>query len=657
MLNFRLLHPPPRLAYWAIALVTAGALVAGLYGRFKGLGTWPLGVDEFYISRSIDNVLRVGLPQFPCGGFYARGLLYQYAVALLRICGLSPEFASRLVPAISSLAVLPAAYLLGRRVHGRLVGLLVVIILSVSIWEIEMARFARMYAPFQAVFAWYLVFFLRYTLDRSGKALGAMVALSVIGILTWEGGVFIGLINLLPPLINQKNGRLRRTDWAYLTAMTFLLVLLVLATRDLRGFATPPALQVTTDNDEPQRDILQLSGFFISVHDGWLWFLLSLLPVGFAAAALKWIWSLRGRWLAAFGLTIALLSALLHQFLAAAACLTLLLLLGLVDQREFTVRAARFFRLCIASAAITWLAFCAFTGVWAADVASASTLPNKMMAVAHHLLGFPNILEEIVRPWGRVLPLLAIGLALALLSLMLRTIVRRDRHSATSTLLIALVFVVLAVGATSTDRVETRYTFFLYPLALTLALTALASWSADWLANRQRALLVTSLAGLTLFGLSEDFQPRHLAQIDSAKVTFRIGMPPLIADHYYQRSDTRGAAQWLAAHVRENDIVINSIPNVDAYYHRIDYFFLDADDPRYEAYACHDGTEDRWTDQPLLYTMDSLRVHRAMGRRLFLVIYPNQTQTVLTEAKTRGWPAALAWISIDAGINVLVLNP
>jgi len=643
------------LAPWAIAVVTAAALLAGLYGRFKGLGTWPLGVDEFYISRSIDNVLRVGLPQFPCGGYYNRGVLYQYSVAVLRMWGMSAELAGRLVPAISSLAVLPAVYLLGRRTHSRSVGLLAVIIVSVSIWEIEMARFGRMYAPFQAVFAWYLVFFLRYALDHHRKALLAMVGLSLLGILTWEGGVFIGLANFLPPLINQKNGRLQREDWPYLLGMGLLMVLLVLATRDLRGFATPPE-QPTIDNVQPQHD-LEFSRFVVSAHDDWWWFALSLLPLPFAAASLRWLWSLRDRWLAPFGLALALSSAMLHQFLGAASTLILLLLLGLLEPRELTVRAARAFWLAILASALFWLAFCASTGVWNADVAAAATTPNKIMAVAQNLLGFPNILQEIVRPWARVLPQLAIGLFVAIASLMARTILRRDRFTATSMLLTVLVVLLLAVGSISTDRLETRYTFFLYPLALILALTALAWWSEALLGARDKALLVTNLAGLTLFGLSEDFQPRHLARIDSADINFRIGMSPMVADHYYQRSDPRGAAQWLVAHVHQNEVVVSSVPNIDEYYQHISFFFLDAGDPRYETYVCPGGTQDRWTQRPLLYTMDALRENIATGRRLFLVTYPYQTPTILNEAKMRGWPAVLAWTSADAGINVIVLNP
>ena len=205
-----------------LLVVLIAALAIGLYGRFVGLGLWAFGVDEFYISRSIDQVLKTGLPRFLCGGFYTRGLTYQYAVALVRHFSLSPEFASRLVSAVLGLVGLPAAYVIGRRLGGRTLGLLMLIILSASIWEIEMARFARMYAPFQSIFLWYLVFFLRYTVDREKSALLPMVLLSVLGVLTWEGGIMLGVANLLPPLRNHERGRLRRADfWHHLRACCF----------------------------------------------------------------------------------------------------------------------------------------------------------------------------------------------------------------------------------------------------------------------------------------------------------------------------------------------------------------------------------------------------------------------------------------------------
>ena len=76
---------------------------------------------------------------------------------------------------------------------GKNVGLLAVAILAYIVWEVEVARFGRMYAPFQALFLWYLVFFLAYTLDRQRRALLPMLILSVLGVFVWEGGVFLAL--------------------------------------------------------------------------------------------------------------------------------------------------------------------------------------------------------------------------------------------------------------------------------------------------------------------------------------------------------------------------------------------------------------------------------------------------------------------------------
>jgi hypothetical protein len=149
-----------------VAALTVAALLIGVYARFEGLGKWPFGVDEYYTARSVQNILRAGLPEYACGGFYTRGLLVQYLAALLQLLGLSAEFSIRLIAAVSSLVALPAAFNLGRRLGGPIIGLLTVIVLAVSVWEVEMARFARMYAPFQAVALWYAVFFVKYTVDR-----------------------------------------------------------------------------------------------------------------------------------------------------------------------------------------------------------------------------------------------------------------------------------------------------------------------------------------------------------------------------------------------------------------------------------------------------------------------------------------------------------
>jgi len=59
----------------------------GIAARFWALGKWPLAIDEYYFAQSVQNVLHFGIPEFPCGGLYVRGLLLQYASALLQLAG------------------------------------------------------------------------------------------------------------------------------------------------------------------------------------------------------------------------------------------------------------------------------------------------------------------------------------------------------------------------------------------------------------------------------------------------------------------------------------------------------------------------------------------------------------------------------------------
>ena len=129
---------------------------------------------------------------------------------------MSAELAPRLIAAISGLIVLPVAYVLGRGVRSPAVGALVVIILSLSVWQIEIGRFGQMYAPFQAVFVLYVVFFLRYTVQRDSRALWPMLILSLVGPLVWEGGVLLLLANLLPVFLQRGPEALTKRDWTYL---------------------------------------------------------------------------------------------------------------------------------------------------------------------------------------------------------------------------------------------------------------------------------------------------------------------------------------------------------------------------------------------------------------------------------------------------------
>jgi len=189
-------------------MLAGSAVAIGIYFRFLGFSLWPLATDEYYIYRSMAFILDSGLPEFPCGGYYARGLLYQYVTVPLLAFGISPEVSLRLVAILSNLAMLPAAYLLSRRMGGLRVAAATVTILALSIWEIEMARFGRMYAPFQAIFLWYA--YHAYCLIETGdhRRWRWLLGLSLAAPLVWEGGITLALLNFLPILMRRSLWRL-----------------------------------------------------------------------------------------------------------------------------------------------------------------------------------------------------------------------------------------------------------------------------------------------------------------------------------------------------------------------------------------------------------------------------------------------------------------
>ena len=197
-------------------------LAAGIYFRLKGLGKSPLAIDEYYIASSVRNILEHGLPQFDCGGYYTRGLLLQYMVAPFFKFGSNDEFYFRLITVTFNMATLPALYLLARHIAGILVACIVVIMFSLSVWETEMARFARMYAPFQMLFVWYVYFLYKVIVLRESSANRWMYVISFLSVFVYEGAVFLALLNFLPFFMNNRKANFRE----YLPSIIVLILVL-----------------------------------------------------------------------------------------------------------------------------------------------------------------------------------------------------------------------------------------------------------------------------------------------------------------------------------------------------------------------------------------------------------------------------------------------
>jgi hypothetical protein len=639
-----------------LTVVTAACLVAGTLARFWELGKWPLAIDEYYFARSVQNLLHFGIPKFPCGGLYVRGLLLQYVCAALQSIGVTAELAPRLLAALSSVLTLPATYLIGRRLGGRATGLIAVAILSLSVWEIEIGRFGRMYAPFQAVFTWYAVCFLSYVVDGRRRALAPMIILSVVGFAVWEGGLFLVLTNFLPPFIAHPDGRLSRRDWVYLIGCSGLLIpAYFLTLADLRTAWSPPVFPPDyvepPDTPSPSRlDAAVMPWTVLSAHRSWLF--AALLPLGLTALGLVRFWRNQPSPLAGLAILLVALAAALHQFLLVAGLLVILILLGTVGLRDLTGTPARTLRIALVVWVTFWIAFGLLHTDWHVEGLSKS---KAVLLLGYEFVRFPDLLREVALPWARTVPLLFLGLFfLATVCVTRGCLHHGDTIPAERVLLTLFVILLLAAGASNPPRHETRYVFFLYPLAIVFCILTVERALRLLPGLTSVAPAMAAVTALTLFGLSEDFRPAHLWNIDTEAVNFRIGMGGRLAGHYHPRSDTRAAAVWLQNHAQPaRDIVVISFPGVDFYYPAGNFYFVADTDPRFDVWTCSSGTIQRWSNLSMIHSFAALGSQITSGRKVWMVIEMSRMAEIVAGLPPAVGPPHLEWKSRAGDIGIL----
>jgi hypothetical protein len=615
-------------------LVAVSALGLGVLARFKGLGAAPLAVDEYFILRSTQNLLRHGWPAFDCGGIYSRGLLLQYLSAPLILLHIAPPVAPRLVSAVSSLLALPAAFHIGCRVQSRSLGLLAVVILALSVWETEMARFGRMYAPFQAVFLWYLVCFLKRTVDGDLRADSWMIALTVVGTLLWEGGALLAVTNFLPVFLQRRSARLSRSEWLGLAKFVPILAAAYwFVTTDFRMLGGTPALPVDYDASavdslgELRSGTLSLRPALAAHQAWWVW---SLVPLAASVLALRSLWRQRRVNLATAGLIGALLAALAHQFLISAILLLMVALFRFGGREQLASPAARGVYLAIGVWALFWLSL--IVASW--ERPPGVPLWKALLSSVFPLVSTPDVIDQVLRPWGGAVPMLGMGLLVLVAAACYRTL-RSDEHgvSAQRAVLAAFFCLLLAACATHTPRHETRYIFFLYPVAVILALATLTGWMETIAARTGvTGVLLAPAVSLGAFMLTEDFQPRHLLEIDRDATIFKSDLRPAQRAHLVVREDTPALAQWLGGHAaRPGDVVVSAYQSLDYYDPKVDFFYVDRSDFNFEAYACRLGTTERWSNRPLLQSVPALAAVIAASPATYVVTYKTRLTPLLEQ--------------------------
>ena len=126
--------------------------IVGFLLRIHCLGCLGFRWDEDLTSLAVKALLDSGVPELPSGMIYLRFYLYQWILAVsASIFGIS-EFSLRLPGVLFSTAMIPLIYWISSSLFDRRVGIIAAAAMAVSFDQVEMARTARMYAPFFVVY-------------------------------------------------------------------------------------------------------------------------------------------------------------------------------------------------------------------------------------------------------------------------------------------------------------------------------------------------------------------------------------------------------------------------------------------------------------------------------------------------------------------------
>jgi hypothetical protein len=424
--------------------------------------------------------------------------------------------------------------------------------------------------------------------------------------------------------------RILRSDLIYLAGCMLLLGLAAwFVSADFRGYnaaSWPPGYSESLSPALPD-PITVLPLPLTAVRQHLWWAGAAVAPVLAALFSLRWIWGFRARGCAIAGLIAMLMAAGAHQFLAVAAIAALLLLTRLVRWEELFTPAARSFWLTIAAWALFWLAFVLVEVHW--NDAGAISLPRKVAMLAYQFLSFPDFIGVVARPWVRAIPHLAAAVLLLVAAASYRAARYDDDSRYERLLLVIFLVMILAASASHPPRQETRYVFFLYPIAIIIAVTTMARAAKPFGEHGAAASGITMAFALGGFALSEDFQPRHLLRIDSPFETFRLGMNGDVQSHLVIRDDFRAIALWLQQHTTDKDIVINGVHGVDHYYGGFKFFFVDQHDPNFPDWSCRKGTIERWGNYPLLNSVDALTTTVAANSKAYLVAFDYRIDQIM----------------------------
>jgi hypothetical protein len=619
-------------------------LLCACFLRFYGLNSWDLSVDEYYLATSSLSIAENGIPNFPDGGYYTRGLLLQYLIAPIYLITGDIELSVRLIPALSGILSLLAVFFITQRLTNNKAALAAAALYALSLWEIEFARFGRMYTPFQAVFLWQCYCVIAHFQSRSAESLLAAVSLGLLSIVVYEGAIFSLLTSMFALFIHPVSLRNLKLS---------LIILLGLATAFLMNRIN---LRNTATTTQPIDTSSQAKSLPINLPE--------LIPVEFSLGTLQlgligtaviataiiiklnWstIWTNVNN-LMVGALTVLMIAVLMTNQLVFGALLCLIvLLLHKPPANNHWLRSllGPYSQL-----------FFVWALAWCSIMLLTPSLSGKEFLAT--ISATPKVLQAFIWPWQAAMPTQGSIMILATAALSVTILIYGQENTAQASLKILMALFWLLIVATcimDTKYHLSRYTYYLHPLTL-IALVTLTYLASQMTRNlfAGTAILLAPLAGVA--AISENYHTEHLLNISSEQYNYRKPYDIHRQMHFYIRFDHRTVAEFVNNNALPHDKVFTSVRVVDHYLDKVDFTYIPID-MQAGLQACG-GACYIWNATPLISTQAEVEALLEDTKNdLWVITYlsRNQFRTNLDEHIESNYSDRMVYQNLDGSIGV-----
>ncbi|MCB9258730.1 MAG: glycosyltransferase family 39 protein [Ignavibacteriales bacterium] len=608
--------------YWSVIFV---AVIIGTIIRLKGLGKWSLALDEYYIVKSAENILKYGLPQFPQGGYYDRGILLQYFISILLTLGIKAELAARILPVLANLITIPPTYLIAKRIGNKYIALVTVVIFSFSIWEIEFARFARMYTMFQAVFMWYIYLALIDYENKNFKNYKWLLFLSGLSIFIYEGSLFLAVFNFIPFLL------VRKVQLKYLISSTLLFIVSFILNRfNFRelgaGTIFPPEFIEHISYLPRILPIKIPAVLFPYSFNAVLSIIIAVIIIAVTfSLTLKLLSNLENKSIYTYlALLFLSISAIANQFGLFILSFFLFVFWDFFDKSLINFRSLTLLGLILLINFVYWYGFGIFTSDWYVLFDDFSSYDfwgiSKRIFVA--FFNYPDNYLTLLNYFNS-LPILTLFSSFTLLGLFLFILFPSKNQNGLKFLCGTVIFLGLIFSIPELLYQETRYTFFMVPLVIVLVNLTVYKLLQIKLKNQLLVLTLFAFIIISVFALSRDFSLYHLLNIDKEDVNYRMIYANNYKKHLYRRWDVKTPTDYIKNNMQLDDVIMINENSQEYYLPKVDYFNFDFRHRAFVALSASAGKKEKWSDAKLIYKNDDLlNLIEKRSNTIWFIVYP-----------------------------------